>query len=385
MPTAWPVGWKALLLGAILAIAGGLVLGAAAILSGIYNVAASVPHFAITDRVIKLALHRSVATHSMGIEPPDLTDQNLVRLGEGHYRLGCAPCHADPTSNASPVVSEMYPAPPRLSEAVRKWDTAELFWIVKNGFKFTGMPAWPGDDRDDEVWAVVAFLQRLPQTSADDYRALVGERATGSVKDTADFDFTQAVDAGIQSCARCHGDANSSPQSDRVPALQGQNHAYLRRAMEEYRADRRQSGIMEPIAAALDPTEFDRLVSYYAKAHRPSAKGLEGDAQERVERGRSIAESGIAQKGIPACLSCHSGRASDQFPLLSGLSSEYLSGQLKLWQEGHRSETAYGAVMSAVARRLSQEQINDVAAYFASLPIQSAAPSQAQAAEDRAP
>lgn len=385
MRVARLAGWKALLLGAGLTVAGGLVLGAVVILSGVYNVAASIPHFAITDRLIKLALHRSVATHSMGIEPPDLADEDLVRLGVGHYQLGCAPCHADPTSEANPVVGHMYPAPPQLSQAVGKWETAELFWIVKHGFKFTGMPAWPGEHRDDEVWAVVAFLQRLPQMSAADYRALAGESAAPGEKEAADFDFTDAPGAGVRSCARCHGDENSLPSSDRVPALQGQNQAYLRRAMDEYRADRRQSGVMEPIAAALGPGELDRLARYYSEAPRPPSDMSDGDAPQSAARGEEIATNGIPGEGIPPCLACHSGKASDQFPLLNGLSAEYLSAQLKLWQHGHRNQTAYGAIMATVARRLSPEQINDVAAYFASLPGPAAALSEAQAAEGDAP
>jgi mono/diheme cytochrome c family protein len=48
----------------------------------------------------------------------------------------------------------------------------ELFWILKHGIKMTGMPSW-GDHGDDELWAVVAFLQKLPSMTKEDYAKLV--------------------------------------------------------------------------------------------------------------------------------------------------------------------------------------------------------------------
>ena len=55
----------------------------------------------------------------------------------------------------------MLPPPPELSKAAKEWKDEELFWIVKHGIKYTGMPSWVAAERDDEVWSVVAFLKRL--------------------------------------------------------------------------------------------------------------------------------------------------------------------------------------------------------------------------------
>jgi mono/diheme cytochrome c family protein len=55
----------------------------------------------------------------------------------------------------------MLPQPPDLADVVGEWNNAQLFRIVKHGVRFTGMPAWPMQDRDDEVWAMVAFLREL--------------------------------------------------------------------------------------------------------------------------------------------------------------------------------------------------------------------------------
>ena len=62
--------------------------------------------------------------------------------------------------------------PPDLAKAAPLYSPAELFWIVKHGIKMTGMPAWT-DHSDDELWATVAFVEKLPGMSEQDYAGLV--------------------------------------------------------------------------------------------------------------------------------------------------------------------------------------------------------------------
>jgi cytochrome c553 len=331
--------------------------------SGVYNVAASVPHFQITDRFIKFALRRSIATHSTGIDVPDLSDEGLVRLGAVHFRVGCAPCHGSGADDQNPVVTKMLPSPPPLRNAARDWETEELFWIVRHGLKFTGMPAWAGRDRDDEVWALVAYLEHLPELEEEEPAVLTGGSGqTGSQRSPA-LQIGATSASGFELCASCHGDAERRPVSPLVPALQGQSAAYLHRAMQEYREGLRESGMMEPIAAAPNREQVERIADRYADMPRLSSPPSTDTAA--VERGREIAETGSAAGGIPPCLSCHSDAASARFPRLAGLSQTYIANQLDLFRKGVREQTAYGAIMATIARRLSQEQIDDVAAYFA--------------------
>ena len=72
----------------------------------------------------------------------------------------------------------MLPSPPDLAVAMRPWTERELFWIVKHGFKYTGMPGWVAIEREDEIWAVVAFLRKLPTLDAEPFRDL----ALGTVR-----------------------------------------------------------------------------------------------------------------------------------------------------------------------------------------------------------
>ena len=141
-------------------------------ISGIVPIKASSGHWAITAIILDFAKVRSVATHSWGITSPPLDDDLLITRGAGHYENGCLPCHGGPGRVIPPVMAAMTPTPPELRERLSRWRPEELFSIVKHGIKFTGMPAWPAQQRDDEVWAIVAFLRRLPELDASAYQRL---------------------------------------------------------------------------------------------------------------------------------------------------------------------------------------------------------------------
>lgn len=366
---------RALLFSAAFILAGAAVVGAGVVLSGAYNVAASAKHFYITDRLIKLVLWRSIATHSSGVEAPPLDDPGLARLGGQHYVTGCEPCHGAPGVPQSPIAAGMYPAAPSLGEITQGWSDAELFWIVRHGLKFTGMPQWAGSGRTEEVWPVVAFLRTLPSMSPQEYAAL-----SAGPDDDDGFALAPASD-GLAACARCHGNAGSPPISDLVPPLQGQSAAYLARALEDFASNRRQSGIMEPLAVALSPQRRAELARAYAAMATPPARlrdageaidagetnpGAGGAASaDALAEGRRIAEHGLQDKNVAACLSCHSGDRSPQFPRLDALSADYIALQVRLFRDGVRGDTPYGAIMRKVVQRLSDAQIEAVAAYIA--------------------
>jgi cytochrome c553 len=358
--------WKLIGLVVLATIALMILLALIFMASGTYNVAASERHVMITRELITFTLRRSVETRSMFVEVPQQNVGDLVALGANHFSSACAPCHGSPAERRNPIVLKMLPTPPPLGTAGAKWTPAQLFWIVKHGLKYTGMPAWPGERRDDEVWAVVAFLGRLQDMKQTEYRRLIGAADRTDRAESSRFEFAGRKADVPAFCGRCHGTAVTPPASRRVPALHGQSAGYLKRALEEYRDGKRSSGFMEPIAAELAQEEIDSLADAYAKRQPIRHSSVIGNP-ESLDRGRTIAEEGIRESGIPPCLACHSGRASRQFPILSGLSAEYLSGQLSLWRQGLRNGTAYGAIMAVIANRLEEQQIRDVTAYLESL------------------
>ncbi|MFV3127280.1 c-type cytochrome [Niveispirillum sp. KHB5.9] len=340
--------------GMVLTVLGALLAGLLVALAGIYNVAASSRHFAFTDRLLKLVLNRSIATYSLGIEPLPMDRPGMVELGARHFAAGCQPCHAGPGKAQNPIAAGMYPAAPALGDNVGHWNDAELFWIVRHGLKFTGMPQWPGDGRDDEIWPVVAFMRQLPDMPAARYKALTGTEGSG-------FSFEGGA-ATLALCANCHGDARRPPVSDLAPPLQGQNRDYLVRAMAEYAADQRQSGMMEPVAVALSPETIRELAGTYA-AMSPIAAPSPDRGNEAT--GEVIARRGLREQNVGACLSCHDGGRSMQFPRLDGMSQPYMAQQLRLFRDGVRGGTPHAEMMRSVAARLTDRQIDDVTAWLA--------------------
>ena len=346
----------------VLLLVGGLLFA----WSGIYNLAASADHFAITERFLRFALHGSVRTHTLTVEAPPLGSPDQIILGAAHYAGGCAPCHGAPGTPLNRITAAMLPTPTDLSTILDEWSAEELYWIVRHGIKYTGMPAWPAQLREDEVWAVIAFLEEIPRLDAESYSALARLPLAGN--SAAAPDGLAVFSEALTVCARCHGDADTPPSSRLAPRLSGQKAAYLKRALREYAVGSRFSGMMQPVAAELDAGEIDRLGDYYAGLAQPEASTPAPDpGPEIVARGRAIATAGIPESGIPACLACHGAGSADVFPALTGQHAPYVVAQLEAFRDGRRGRTATAAIMRTIAARLGDDEIAAVAAYFASI------------------
>jgi cytochrome c553 len=345
-----------------------LALGVGAALlawSGLYNIAATDPHWAVTYWLLDFGKRQSIETQSIFDARRNASDANLVALGAGHFDGGCAPCHGAPGRPMSPINRAMLPFPADLAKVSPTYTDPQLRWIVRNGLKFTAMPAFPAPERGDEIDAVVAFLRALPEMSEADYQRMAigsGEAQTPSGRELA----TQGAEAAsLTKCVRCH-DRESHRGGHLVPKLAGQSQNYLEMSLRAYANASRPSGVMQPIAAALDEREIVETAKYYAQL--PAAPLGSGPvATERIERGRVIATVGVLSAGAPPCLACHGGKSVAAFPALSSQHARYIVGQLRLFRQGIRSKTAYAAIMSVIAPRLTEEQSEDVAAYFASL------------------
>jgi mono/diheme cytochrome c family protein len=151
-----------------------VVLGAGAVIyAGMYDVAATAPHWRMTSWLFEVARVRSIKAQAAAVRtPPGLDDPAKVLIGVEHYAAHCAVCHGAPGVPKGDIARGLYPPPPDLTKTARLYPPAELFWIIKHGIKMTGMPAW-SDHSDGELWATVAFVERLPGMSEQDYAGLV--------------------------------------------------------------------------------------------------------------------------------------------------------------------------------------------------------------------
>ena len=159
-----------LVAGALLVLIGA---AAVAIYSGLYNIAADVPHTQPVYWLLETIRERSVEAGARDIIlPNDLKDPNRISRGAGQYADMCSGCHLAPGMKRTEISQGLYPRAPELRRTTTL-TPEEQFWVVKHGLKMTGMPAWGVTHDDDLLWDVVAFVRKLPELTPEQYETLV--------------------------------------------------------------------------------------------------------------------------------------------------------------------------------------------------------------------
>lgn len=326
--------------------------------SGLVSVGATSGHWRLTYWALHFVMQSSTRTYALfePTPPADLDTPAHVRRAAPHFETSCAFCHGSPLL-ANPVLpAYMTPVPPPLKNTSDRWSARELARIVRHGIKYTGMPSWIAVERDDEVWAMVAFLRDLPTISVEEYRALA---------------FGPAVpeDRVLESCASCHG-TDGGAQGGAFPVIGGQSEAYLAASLRAFAKGSRHSGYMQFAANALTQADIERLSRHYAAQPGllETVAPAEGGA---ASKGAAIAYDGMPSADVPACQSCH-GAAADRpeanrntaYPRLAGQDAGYIAGQLRLMKEDARGGTPYAHIMQAIAARLPDDAIDALAAFY---------------------
>lgn len=154
-----------------LAIAGGL---AAAIFffGGFFDVSARWEDPAFLKSAIARVREASIVRHATVAPPSSFGDAARVQAGARVFAsLGCANCHGAPGVAWKKFSEGMNPAPPDLKEHVVEMTPAQLFFVVKNGIRMTGMPSFGAvGAKDDDLWSLVAFLKKLPSVTDADFK-----------------------------------------------------------------------------------------------------------------------------------------------------------------------------------------------------------------------
>ena len=268
-------------------------------------------------------MRSAIRTYALAVDAPDALPKDALIPAAGHYAEGCAFCHGAPGVPRNPAVLAMLPVPPELSPTVDDWTDAQLFRIVKHGIRFTGMPAWPTQARDDEVWMMVAFLRALPELDSDDLPR-----------------------AG----RRRRRDAGTACPLRRLP---WRRRSRRRRARADPGRAERDLPAREPARLCRGPSRQrhhadggPRVEPRRAGGARPTLRRLAGRGAARahgptIDRAAELASRGRAADGVPACLDCHAGDRDPHFPTLAGQRADYIAAQLELFRAGVRGGTAY--------------------------------------------
>jgi mono/diheme cytochrome c family protein len=148
--------------------------GTAFVYSGLYDVSATDQHLALTYHAMQKTMERAVERRAKDISVPSLDAPGQIERGVALYRGHCVQCHGAPGVAPEPFALGLTPLPTPLQRSGIERTPAELYWVVKYGIKMTGMPAWEFRMSEDDLWATVAFLKRLPYYSVPEYAALAG-------------------------------------------------------------------------------------------------------------------------------------------------------------------------------------------------------------------
>jgi cytochrome c553 len=164
-------------------------------------------------------------------------------------------------------------------------------------------------------------------------------------------------------CAACHGaDGNSGVPAN--PKLAQQHPEYIIKQLTEFKAGKRVSPIMQPMAAGLSDADI-RNIAYWAGSQK-AKPGFAKD-KELVSLGERIYRGGIADRQVPACAGCHSPTGAGipaQYPRIGGQHADYTAAQLTAFRDGVRKNSV---PMAQVAAKLNDREIKAVADYVAGL------------------
>jgi mono/diheme cytochrome c family protein len=155
-------------LGAV-ALAAGMT-GAIILYSGAYDVSATEQHTAPVYWALETGMRNAVRRRARAIEVPPLAEPALIRRGFILHRAACVQCHGAPGVAPGDAAKGLLPVPNNLAQTGREWSASEIYWVTRYGLKMTGMPAWGMRFREDDLWAVVAFVKHLPRLTVADYR-----------------------------------------------------------------------------------------------------------------------------------------------------------------------------------------------------------------------
>ena len=153
-------------------VVGGALVTLIFMYSGIFNVAATVVDSSPLNWALVTVREASIGLHSRDIQTPKPVAVADRDNGFRIYRQECVMCHTPVGRTPRPMAVGFNPQPPGFGADADLMTPAQLFWVTKNGIRFTGMPAWGPSRSDKELWDVVAFVKSLPKMTAADYDAL---------------------------------------------------------------------------------------------------------------------------------------------------------------------------------------------------------------------
>ena len=223
------------------------------------------------------------------------------------------------------------------------------------------------------LWTICLVVLFLFPPSAHAQSVMVGDIEV----DPKDFSPHQDPQTRIATCLACHGkdtggDIDFGPDVQfGTPALRGMQHDYLKQSLIDYKTGSRSQEEMNVIVSMLDEETIDFMARTFAAYPAPPLKSSDelaklADEDPRFRKGQAIAQKGLPETGVPACVTCHGdwgeGNA-DLGPRLAGQNSIYVKQQFTAYAEKTR-RTAQAEIMQPVVAGLAVDEIEAIAHYY---------------------
>jgi mono/diheme cytochrome c family protein len=155
-------------LGIVVAIAAGVFF-----FGGFFNIAASEDDNPVVKWALIQVRTAAINRHASGTSPLKLDDPAVIQNGARAFaKAGCANCHGAPGVEWAKFSEGLNPDPPDLKENAAGYEPANIFWVIKNGIRMTGMPSFgKAGVADNDIWQITAFIKALPKVSEADYKS----------------------------------------------------------------------------------------------------------------------------------------------------------------------------------------------------------------------
>jgi mono/diheme cytochrome c family protein len=133
---------------------------------------------AIEQSIARRLVRLSIPSDARQQTNPFASKADSWREAAAHFDDHCAACHGADGRGRTDIGQYMYPPVPDLADpAIQQMTDGDLFYIVQNGVRWTGMPGWKKEHSADETWKLVSFIRRVPSLTSKDLEALGRETA----------------------------------------------------------------------------------------------------------------------------------------------------------------------------------------------------------------
>ena len=194
--------------------------------------------------------------------------------------------------------------------------------------------------------------------------------ASGSIAQEGDAERGEAASATCVACHQANGGGMNISGGESWPRLAGLNSNYIAKQLHDFKAGDRQNATMVTFANMLDDQQIADVASYYSQLPATPGQGGDNADEALLARGEQLAERGDWNAYIVSCKSCHGPGGQgvgETFPGIAGQHAGYISAQLNAWKNDTRSNDPQN-LMGAIAKRMSEEDIQAVSAWYATQP-----------------